>query len=60
MVRTSADNGAGRAVVVLFASEGADVAVAHHSSTEDAREPARHIGAVAPDPVWAPMKLGRR
>ncbi len=57
MVRTSADNGVGRVVVVLFASEGADVAVAHHSSTEDARETARHIGAVAPDPARTPMKL---
>ena len=33
---TGADSGIGRAVAVLFAREGADVAVAYHSSTEDA------------------------
>ena len=35
---TGADSGIGRAVAVLFAREGADVAVAYHSSTGDARE----------------------
>ena len=35
---TGADSGIGRAVAVLFAREGADVAVAYHSSTSDAEE----------------------
>lgn len=35
---TGGDSGIGRAVAVLFAREGADVAVAYHSSDEDARE----------------------
>ncbi len=34
---TGADSGIGRAVAVLFAREGADVAVAYHSSDDDAR-----------------------
>jgi NAD(P)-dependent dehydrogenase (short-subunit alcohol dehydrogenase family) len=34
---TGADSGIGRAVAVLFAREGAHVAVAYHSSTEDAQ-----------------------
>jgi NAD(P)-dependent dehydrogenase (short-subunit alcohol dehydrogenase family) len=34
---TGADSGIGRAVAVLFAREGADVAVAYHSSDGDAR-----------------------
>ncbi len=35
---TGADSGIGRAVAVLFAREGADVAVAYHSSHSDAQE----------------------
>ncbi len=42
---TGADSGIGRAVAVLFAREGADVAVAYHSSTEDAEETRRHVEA---------------
>ncbi|WP_457424461.1 SDR family oxidoreductase [Roseateles sp. P5_E7] len=42
---TGADSGIGRAVAVLFAREGADVAVAFHSSTEDAEETRRCIEA---------------
>jgi len=42
---TGADSGIGRAVAVLFAREGADVAVAFHSSVEDARETRRCIEA---------------
>ncbi|KQV60197.1 short-chain dehydrogenase [Pelomonas sp. Root1217] len=42
---TGADSGIGRAVAVLFAREGADVAVAYHSSTEDAEETRRCIEA---------------
>jgi len=42
---TGADSGIGRAVAVLFAREGADVAVAYHSSTEDARETQRCVEA---------------
>lgn len=42
---TGADSGIGRAVAVLFAREGADVAIAFHSSTEDAEETARHVEA---------------
>jgi NAD(P)-dependent dehydrogenase (short-subunit alcohol dehydrogenase family) len=34
---TGADSGIGRAVAVLFAREGADVAVAYHSSDDDAQ-----------------------
>jgi len=42
---TGADSGIGRAVAVLFAREGADVAVAFHASTEDAEETRRCIEA---------------
>jgi len=42
---TGADSGIGRAVAVLFAREGADVAVAYHSSSEDAQETKRCIEA---------------
>jgi NAD(P)-dependent dehydrogenase (short-subunit alcohol dehydrogenase family) len=42
---TGADSGIGRAVAVLFAREGANVAVAYHSSTEDAEETRRCIEA---------------
>src|SRR3990167_6761133 len=39
------DSGIGRAVAVLFAREGADVAVTYLSSTEDAEETSRHVQA---------------
>jgi NAD(P)-dependent dehydrogenase (short-subunit alcohol dehydrogenase family) len=42
---TGADSGIGRAVAVLFAREGADVAVAYHSSTQDAEETRRCVEA---------------
>jgi NAD(P)-dependent dehydrogenase (short-subunit alcohol dehydrogenase family) len=42
---TGADSGIGRAVAVLFAREGADVAVAYHSSTKDAEETRRCVEA---------------
>lgn len=42
---TGADSGIGRAVAVLFAREGADVAVAFHSSTGDAEDTKRHVEA---------------
>ncbi|HEY9110096.1 MAG TPA: SDR family oxidoreductase [Roseateles sp.] len=42
---TGADSGIGRAVAVLFAREGADVAVAYHSSTDDAEETRRCVEA---------------
>jgi NAD(P)-dependent dehydrogenase (short-subunit alcohol dehydrogenase family) len=42
---TGADSGIGRAVAVLFAREGADVAVAYLSSDEDARETQRCVQA---------------
>jgi len=42
---TGADSGIGRAVAVLFAREGADVAVAYHSSQEDAEETRRCVEA---------------
>jgi NAD(P)-dependent dehydrogenase (short-subunit alcohol dehydrogenase family) len=42
---TGGDSGIGRAVAVLFAREGADVAIAFHTSTEDAEETARHVEA---------------
>jgi NAD(P)-dependent dehydrogenase (short-subunit alcohol dehydrogenase family) len=42
---TGADSGIGRAVAVLFAREGADVAVAYHSSEEDAQETQRCVEA---------------
>lgn len=42
---TGGDSGIGRAVTVLFAREGADVAVAYHSSTSDAEETARCVQA---------------
>ncbi len=40
---TGADSGIGRAVAVLFAREGADVAIAYLSSDEDAQETLRHV-----------------
>jgi len=40
---TGADSGIGRAVAVLFAREGADVAVVYLSEDEDARETQRHV-----------------
>jgi NAD(P)-dependent dehydrogenase (short-subunit alcohol dehydrogenase family) len=42
---TGADSGIGRAVAVLFAREGADVAVAFHTSVDDAEQTARQIEA---------------
>jgi NAD(P)-dependent dehydrogenase (short-subunit alcohol dehydrogenase family) len=42
---TGADSGIGRAVAVLFAREGADVAVAYHSSDDDAQETKRCVEA---------------
>jgi len=42
---TGADSGIGRAVAVLFAREGADVAVAYLSSDDDARETKRCVEA---------------
>lgn len=42
---TGGDSGIGRAVAVLFAREGADVAVAYHASTGDAEETKRHVEA---------------
>ena len=44
-VITGADSGIGRAVAVLYAREGADVAVLYHSSHEDAQETKRCIEA---------------
>jgi NAD(P)-dependent dehydrogenase (short-subunit alcohol dehydrogenase family) len=40
---TGADSGIGRAVAVLFAREGADIAVAFHSSADDAQETRRQV-----------------
>ena len=42
---TGGDSGIGRAVAVLFAREGADVAVAFHSSKDDAEETRRYVEA---------------
>jgi NAD(P)-dependent dehydrogenase (short-subunit alcohol dehydrogenase family) len=42
---TGADSGIGRAVAVLFAREGADIAVAYHSSDDDARQTRRRVEA---------------
>ena len=42
---TGADSGIGRAVAVLFAREGADVAVAYHASAGDAAETRRCVEA---------------
>lgn len=42
---TGGDSGIGRAVAVLFAREGADVAVAYHQSTDDAQETQRLVEA---------------
>jgi NAD(P)-dependent dehydrogenase (short-subunit alcohol dehydrogenase family) len=40
---TGGDSGIGRAVAVLYAREGADVAIAYLSSHEDAQETRRHV-----------------
>lgn len=42
---TGGDSGIGRAVAVLFAREGADVAVVYLEEHEDAKETARHVEA---------------
>lgn len=42
---TGGDSGIGRAVAILFAREGADVAIAYLSSAEDAEETRRHVEA---------------
>jgi len=42
---TGGDSGIGRAVAVLFAREGADVALMYLDEHEDARETARHVEA---------------
>jgi NAD(P)-dependent dehydrogenase (short-subunit alcohol dehydrogenase family) len=42
---TGGDSGIGRAIAVLFAREGANVAIHHKEETEDARETARLIEA---------------
>lgn len=42
---TGGDSGIGRAVAVLFAREGADVAVMHLAEDEDAEETRRHVEA---------------
>ncbi|HEY4530650.1 MAG TPA: SDR family oxidoreductase [Luteimonas sp.] len=42
---TGGDSGIGRAVAVLFAREGADVAVLHLDEEEDAEETRRHVEA---------------
>ena len=42
---TGADSGIGRAVAVLFAREGADVAIAYLDEHDDAKETARHVEA---------------
>lgn len=66
---TGGDSGIGRAVAVLFAREGADVAVAFHSSTEDAEITSRHVreegqrclllqGDVR-DPAWCEEAVNR-
>jgi NAD(P)-dependent dehydrogenase (short-subunit alcohol dehydrogenase family) len=42
---TGGDSGIGRAVAVLFAREGADVAVLHLDEDQDARETKKHVEA---------------
>ncbi len=42
---TGADSGIGRSVAVLYAREGADVAIVYLSEDEDARETQRHVEA---------------
>ncbi|MCR6719468.1 MAG: SDR family NAD(P)-dependent oxidoreductase [Chitinophagaceae bacterium] len=57
---TGGDSGIGRAVAVLFAREGADVAISYLSESEDAEEPGWPLPtrAALPAPAWGRRQRG--
>jgi NAD(P)-dependent dehydrogenase (short-subunit alcohol dehydrogenase family) len=56
---TGGDSGIGRAVAVLFAKEGADVAIAYLSEHNDARETKRHVEGYGRRCVLLPGDLSK-
>ena len=54
---TGADSGIGQAVAILFAKEGADVAVAYLSEDEDAKETQKHIESYGQRCLLVPSDL---
>lgn len=55
---TGGDSGIGRAVAVLFAREGCDVAIAYLEEHEDAEETARIVGEEGREALLVPGDLG--
>ena len=51
---TGGDSGIGRAVALLFAQEGADIAISYLSEQRDADE----VKRIAPGPIWTPLIVG--
>jgi hypothetical protein len=49
---TGGDSGIGRAVAVLFAREGADVAIVHLAEARDAKDTVRHVEAEGRRSRW--------
>ena len=57
---TGGDSGIGRAVAVLFAQEGANVAIAYLSEHDDARETQRLVEALGRECLIIPGDLSKQ